>query len=281
MLFSLEQTLWLFLAYAFLGWCVEVAFHAVSTGRFINRGMANGPICPIYGFGVLLVLLLLEPVKDHFFLLFLGSVIVTTALEYLTGWALEKFFHDKWWDYSEEPFNLKGYVCLRFSLMWGLACLLVVRVIHPSVLFVVDLLCGNLPGRIVLGVLLALLVTDEVITFIQLAKLPGRLQAIENTQRRLQELSGTIGEPLTEHVLGAMEKLEDVREDLQEKRQELREDRAEREEQLRHLQAQLELYLNRRNRVQERLLKAFPALEKGRHGEAVAKLREKWESRKK
>ena len=254
MLFSLEQTLWLFLAYAFLGWCVEVAFHAVSTGRFINRGMANGPICPIYGFGVLLVLLLLEPVKDHFFLLFLGSVIVTTALEYLTGWALEKFFHDKWWDYSEEPFNLKGYVCLRFSLMWGLACLLVVRVIHPSVLFVVDLLCGNLPGR---------------------------LQAIEDTQRRLQDLSGTIGEPLTEHVLSAMEKLEDVREDLQEKRQELREDRAEREEQLRHLQAQLELYLNRRNRVQERLLKAFPALEKGRHGEAVAKLREKWESRKK
>ena len=258
-----------------------MAFHAVSTGRFINRGMANGPICPIYGFGVLLVLLLLEPVKDHFFLLFLGSVIVTTALEYLTGWALEKFFHDKWWDYSEEPFNLKGYVCLRFSLMWGLACLLVVRVIHPSVLFVVDLLCGNLPGRIVLGVLLALLVTDEVITFIQLAKLPGRLQAIEDTQRRLQDLSGTIGEPLTEHVLSAMEKLEDVREDLQEKRQELREDRAEREEQLRHLQAQLELYLNRRNRVQERLLKAFPALEKGRHGEAVAKLREKWESRKK
>ena len=82
MLFSLEQTLWLFLAYAFLGWCVEVAFHAVSTGRFINRGMANGPICPIYGFGVLLVLLLLEPVTAHFFLLFLGSVIVPTALEY-------------------------------------------------------------------------------------------------------------------------------------------------------------------------------------------------------
>ena len=118
-MFTLEETLWLFLIYAFLGWCTEVAFAAVTRGKFVNRGMANGPICPIYGFGVLAVLFCLQPFRGNFFLLFLGSVVVTSLLELVTGWALEKFFHDKWWDYSNEPFNIKGYICLRFSILWG------------------------------------------------------------------------------------------------------------------------------------------------------------------
>ena len=79
--YALSELVLLFFVYGFLGWCTEVAFAAFKSGRFVNRGFLNGPICPIYGFGVLLVLLLLEPVKDHFFLLFLGSVIVTTALQ--------------------------------------------------------------------------------------------------------------------------------------------------------------------------------------------------------
>lgn len=90
-MFTLEETLWLFLIYAFLGWCTEVAFAAVTRGKFVNRGMANGPICPIYGFGVLAVLFCLQPFRGNFFLLFLGSVVVTSLLELVTGWALEKF----------------------------------------------------------------------------------------------------------------------------------------------------------------------------------------------
>ena len=139
-MFTLEETLWLFLIYAFLGWCTEVAFAAVTRGKFVNRGMANGPICPIYGFGVLAVLFCRQPFRGNFFLLFLGSVVVTSLLELVTGWALEKFFHDKWWDYSNEPFNIKGYICLEFSIIWGLACVLVVDVIHPMIRKLVDLI---------------------------------------------------------------------------------------------------------------------------------------------
>ena len=105
--------LWSFFAYAFLGWCMEVSFAALTSGRFVNRGFLNGPVCPIYGCGAVIVLFCLEPLKDHLFWLFVGSVILTSALEWLTGFVLEKIFHERWWDYSDMPFNLGGYICPR------------------------------------------------------------------------------------------------------------------------------------------------------------------------
>ena len=115
----LYLTLWIFFVYAFLGWCTEVGYAALRTGRFVNRGFLNGPVCPIYGFGMVIVLFTLEPLAENILLLFLGSVVLTSALEWITGLVLEKLFHQRWWDYSDEPFNVGGYICLRFSLMWG------------------------------------------------------------------------------------------------------------------------------------------------------------------
>ena len=122
-----------FLIYSFLGWSAEVIFFTVTRGRFVNRGFLNGPVCPIYGFGVILVVFCLTPLKDNLLLLFFGSVFLTSALEFLTGLVLELLFHEKWWDYSKEPFNIKGYICVRMSLLWGFACLLIVHVFHPLV----------------------------------------------------------------------------------------------------------------------------------------------------
>ncbi len=138
--YSWFQILWYFYIYGFLGWCSEVAFAAVAHGKFVNRGFVNGPICSIYGFGVMSVLLVLGPLKSSLWLLFGGSVLFTSAIEYLTGWVLEKVFHDKWWDYSKRPLNIKGYVCLEFSVLWGLACVFVVDVFQPLVAKVVDLI---------------------------------------------------------------------------------------------------------------------------------------------
>lgn len=115
---------WIFFLYAFLGWCTEVSYAALVTGTFVNRGFLNGPVCPVYGFGAVIVLNCLTPLADNLLLLFLGSVALTSALEWFTGFVLEKLFHQRWWDYSDEPFNLSGYVCLRFSIAWALpACL--------------------------------------------------------------------------------------------------------------------------------------------------------------
>ena len=122
-----------FFVYGFLGWCTEVAFAACKERKFVNRGFLNGPICPIYGIGVGIVVQFLTPYKENLVLLYIASVVMVTALEWVTGFILEKIFHNKWWDYSKMPLNLNGYVCLLFSLIWGAACVLIVDFIHPLI----------------------------------------------------------------------------------------------------------------------------------------------------
>ena len=111
-----------FFVYGFLGWCTEVAFAAFKERRFVNRGFLNGPICPIYGVGVTMVIWCLDPVRENLLILYVASVILVTVLEGLTGYAMDKIFHNKWWDYSNMPMNIGGYVCVLFSLIWGVAC---------------------------------------------------------------------------------------------------------------------------------------------------------------
>lgn len=120
---SLYQALWYFCIYAFLGWVVEVAFHALKLGKIINRGFLNGPVCPIYGFGMLAICLLMNvpaPGQEERVglpvLLATGMAFATT-IELIGGWLLNTFFHARWWDYSEEPFQFHGYICLRFSVL--------------------------------------------------------------------------------------------------------------------------------------------------------------------
>ena len=99
-----------FFVYGFLGWCTEVAFAAWKEHRFVNRGFLNGPICPVYGIGVTLVVHFLSPYRSNLIILYITSTILVTALEWLTGFILERVFHNKWWDYSNMPLNLKGHV---------------------------------------------------------------------------------------------------------------------------------------------------------------------------
>mgnify|MGYP000491304358 CR=1 FL=1 len=101
--------------------------------KFVNRGFLNGPICPIYGVGVTVVVYFLTPYKDNLILLYALSTVLVTVLEGLTGYLMDKIFHHKWWDYTNQPLNIGGYVCLIFSLVWGVACVLIVRVIHPVI----------------------------------------------------------------------------------------------------------------------------------------------------
>ena len=127
------EVVWIFVIYAFIGWCTEVAYAATEKGVFVNRGFLNGPYCPIYGCGVLIVVAVLTPLKHNLIILFLGSFLMTSLLEFFTGFILEKAFHNKWWDYSDKPFNIKGYVCLKFSILWGLACSFIMLVLHPII----------------------------------------------------------------------------------------------------------------------------------------------------
>lgn len=292
---------WIVLIYSCLGWCCEVAFAALKTGKFVNRGFLNGPVCPIYGFGVLSVVLVLEPVKDNLLLLFFGSMVFTSLLEFIAGFAMERIFHDKWWDYSNNPFNIKGYICLEFSIIWGIACVLVVDIIHPIIMKLVNALPHTL-GLWLMGALYVLLVTDAVLTLVELLKLPKRFKAMEELEAAITAVSDAMGENIYDSVERGRQRSEafnekhpDIAEksreymaDMLEKRNEINQKAKEREvankEALAARKAELEAKLARlkgRNIVHRRIAKAYPQLLEGKNnGANFRKLKENWERRR-
>ena len=222
MIFSAYQIVFFFFIYAFLGWCTEVIYACVNSGKFVNRGFLNGPYCPIYGFGVVAVVMCIYPVKDNLPVLFFGSVILTTALEFVTGFILEKIFNEKWWDYSDEHFNIKGYICLKFSLMWGLACIIVVRVIHPLIIKFVDFV-PRLIGIIIISVLSAGILSDIIITVLAIMKIRKNIRLIQSISDEMRNISDFTGEKIYEKVSTIMEKNEEYKEKISEKCQHLEE----------------------------------------------------------
>ena len=167
-----------FLIYSFLGWCVEVCYAALNTKKFINRGFLNGPYCPIYGAGVITIMYFVYPFKNSLIVLFIFSVILTSLIEFLTGFILEKAFHYRWWDYSKEHFNLGGYICLKFSIIWGLACVFVTEIVHPGVRDIVLWIPKSF-GEVILGILYLLMMIDFIVTVKTVLKLNARMEKLQ------------------------------------------------------------------------------------------------------
>lgn len=125
-----------FAIYSFIGWLYEsIICSLIKYGRVVNRGFLVGPYCPIYGYGALLTILLVK--SNNILLIFTVSILISTGLEYITAYFLEKVFLRKWWDYSHFKFNLHGRVCLYASLIFGVANVLLVMIIHPYISHVV------------------------------------------------------------------------------------------------------------------------------------------------
>lgn len=109
-----------FVIYAFLGWVCEEIFCVVSTHQFVKRGFLFGPICPIYGYGAIILLFLLKDYKNKPIKLFFLSAIIFSVFEYITDFFLQALFSTKWWDYTGQFLNLNGRITLSFSLIWGI-----------------------------------------------------------------------------------------------------------------------------------------------------------------
>ena len=222
MTYSVYQLAGLFLIYAFLGWCTEVCFSAMIKGQVVNRGFLNGPVCPIYGVGMLGVLILLEPVSGNLPVLFLGGMILCTVVELVGGWILERVFDTRWWDYSQEPFNLDGYICLRFSVLWGLAVAFVVRLIHPALFGLLNMVPRTL--GVPLEILLyALFLADLTVTLVTIAGLKRRLRELERITQGLHAVGDALSDHLGNTALAADARLDEWKETGQEKMAESRE----------------------------------------------------------
>ncbi|PKM93174.1 MAG: hypothetical protein CVU84_17145 [Firmicutes bacterium HGW-Firmicutes-1] len=127
-----------FALYSFIGWVLETIFASALQRKFINRGFLIGPFTPIYGFSAILIILLLVwiSISEQNALItliknILLSTLMVTTLEFITGYLLEKIFHSKWWDYSDNFLNFKGYICFKYSILWGVLAFALIQIVHP------------------------------------------------------------------------------------------------------------------------------------------------------
>ena len=291
MIFTLNEFVLLFFIYSFLGWCVEVAFVAVTSGRIENRGFLNGPVCPIYGCGMLGVLVALTPVKSNVCLLFLGGMIICSAVELFGGWILDKIFHMRWWDYSKNKFNIGGYICLAFSIMWGIAVVFAVRFVHTPIMAIVKKI-PKTAQLIIITVFVVIFIIDMVVTLknlIGIKKSLGQLDKIAedlhsigdqlkdvvgNTAINAAEFAGGSRDKIVEVAAEQKDKLvevatgqkEKIAESTLEQREKLAEITAVQKERLasqkKELEKRMELYVEKIRRNNKHTLNSLPTLNK-------------------
>lgn len=165
-----------------------------------NCSFLNESVCSIYSFGLVLIIATLTPLKDSLIPLFLGSIVITSSLEFLTGWALEKIFRIRWWNYSKNKFNLKGYICLGFSLIWGLSATAVMKILHPIIEATVELIPTTV-GWVLIAVFSVIIICDLVETIAAIRNMQKNLRALKAMAAEMHEISDRIGEGLSDRVL--------------------------------------------------------------------------------
>ena len=254
--FSLYEIFWYFVIYAVLGWVVEVCFCSINTGGFVNRGFLNGPVCPIYGFGMVAVLVCLWPLRHNIPVLYAGAVLLTSALDLVTGWVLKKLFHTSGWDYSNMRFNLGGYICLRFSLVWGVGATLVVKLVHPAVAALVALV-PHTAGVVLAVPVAALFVCDLVITVLGIAHMNQDIGRIDDIVRAMRAGSDILAENIGDTALAVDRKVSEAKPAAAAR--------------LDIARAEL---LDRRRLVAMRLMKAFPHMRSTRYAEGFERIRQ-------
>ncbi len=134
-----QEYLFLFFSYAFLGWCMEMIYMSIREKRITKRGFLLGPCCPIYGFGLVGITMLLQHTKSHIFLTFLTIIILCSFFEYAVSALMERVFHTRWWDYHDMKYNIRGRICLETMLPFGILGSFALYHINPFLIQIVYL----------------------------------------------------------------------------------------------------------------------------------------------
>ena len=164
-----------FIIYAFIGWIIEVLFCFTQSKKLVNRGFLIGPICPIYGCGVLLIVLLIGRNTTDILSVFLKSILICSILEYFTSYIMEKLFNARWWDYSRYKYNINGRICLETMIPFGILGSLVILYLHPFVERIVSHFSDSF--ILIIGIiLLVLFIIDNIISFNVLSKIKNEIK---------------------------------------------------------------------------------------------------------
>lgn len=226
-----------FMVYSFIGWVYEVSLYLVRDKVFVNRGFLNGPYLPIYGCGAMAVVLLFGDMGDlkSTPALFFSSVMVSCILEYLTSYIMEKLFHARWWDYSDNRFNLNGRICLSAAIVFGVLSVLLIKFIHPFVSGMFYKI-PEVAAEIIAAFVVGFFVTDIILTVV----------AITGLQKRLEEAKARLEQEWQESFKTSKERY------------------AARKEQL----------MERLGVQHRRLIKAFPQMKTEKHDDILTEIRE-------
>ncbi|MBQ9981817.1 MAG: putative ABC transporter permease [Oscillospiraceae bacterium] len=214
---TLFELFYYFCWWSVFGWFLEVVVRTLETGGFENRGFLNGPFCPIYGFGVTIITHILEPIQDNFFILYISSSLICTSFELLVGILMQKIFHTKWWDYSHEKFNYKGFICLRIALLWGVGSVLVIRVVHPVILKAIHYIPYT-AGNVIAAFIVFFILIDLGATLADVRNFNRRLKQVDTIGKILHDKSIALGENISDEVLSLNSKYERLSEQIRNSR---------------------------------------------------------------
>lgn len=276
---TIVQIAWYFLIYSFLGWVVEVVYQALEKGLVVNRGFLNGPVCPIYGFGVVGLFLLMDAVSTrNLQALSLWEIFICGALlaTLIGGWILDRSFHVRLWDYRDKPFNFRGYICLEFSIIWGLAIVFVVRNAHP----VIEDLCGHMMTHhyafFLMVFLYVLYFADFVVSVFILIGLNKRFEELDEMRRKMRTVSDELSTRIGTGALETAQRVDEAKVQGYLAKAELENEMEERRKELEQRKEEFyDTYRRRRHFGYGRLMRAFPKLEHHDHEALLEELKER------
>lgn len=159
-----------FMLYSFIGWGIEVILGLIKNKKFVDRGFLIGPYCPIYGFGMLLIVFLLRDYTDNLLVLFILSMVICLVLEYLTSYFMELIFKARWWDYSDKKYNINGRVCLEYATFFGIGGTLIMYIVHPIVMNIVSKF-SDISLLLIGSILLVVFIIDNIMSFDAMSKI--------------------------------------------------------------------------------------------------------------
>lgn len=225
--YTFFQWLMFFYIYCFIGWCFESSYVSLKQRHWVNRGFLTLPMLPIYGSGALAILVVTIPVRGNYVLVYIFGLLSSTILELVTGALMESMFKVKYWDYSNQKFNFKGYICLSSSIAWGFMAVLLTEVIHNPIEKLVLNMNHILMG-IILGVVSVLFILDTIASFKAAWDLRKVLEKVEQLKVKAEEVKTQLAEMAQEKKREITEKSLEKKQEITEKTMEKLQERAER-----------------------------------------------------
>lgn len=197
--YTLTELLWLLIIYSFLGWTIETIVGTLKKKKFVNRDFSTGPFCLVYGSAAITIALSLEELADSPLFLFLGSAALATLIEWITGKVLERLNRHKWWDYSGKKWNFDGYICLQYSIVWGILGSLTVKIGNRNLLFLFRLI-PTFPRDLFVGVFTIAILLDLLASLAVIFHLKRQMPTAILWKKKIAVWTQRLGLAMVSHV---------------------------------------------------------------------------------